>query len=246
MKVFSVIGISDSGKTTTIEKIIKELIKRNYTVGTVKEIRSHDFKMDVEGTNTFTHKQAGSSLVTVRGSNETDIMHQERMSVNDILKCYSQDFVILEGVRDTSAPKIVTAHDQEGIESRFDETVFAISGRIAAEIQEYKGLPAINAMTDIEKLVDLIEEKTFDYLPDLNCKKCGLSSCKEMSFNILNNNKNRNDCITSNQKLVVKINGKELSMIPFVENIFKNTIEAVAKELKGYSQNGDIEIYIKR
>ena len=38
MKVFSVIGISKSGKTTTIENIIKELRKRNYSVGSVKEI----------------------------------------------------------------------------------------------------------------------------------------------------------------------------------------------------------------
>jgi molybdopterin-guanine dinucleotide biosynthesis protein B len=32
MKVFSVIGLSKSGKTTTIENIIKELRRRNYTV----------------------------------------------------------------------------------------------------------------------------------------------------------------------------------------------------------------------
>ncbi|HCS10941.1 MAG TPA: molybdopterin-guanine dinucleotide biosynthesis protein, partial [Clostridiales bacterium] len=52
MKVFSVIGITKSGKTTTIENIIKELRKRNYTVGSVKEIHFEEFKMDVEGTNT--------------------------------------------------------------------------------------------------------------------------------------------------------------------------------------------------
>ena len=64
MKVFSVIGLTKSGKTTTIENIIKELRKRNYTVGSVKEIHFEKFKMDVDGTNTHRHKMAGSQLVT--------------------------------------------------------------------------------------------------------------------------------------------------------------------------------------
>ncbi len=246
MKVFSVIGISDSGKTTTIEKLIKELIKRNYSVGTVKEIRSHDFKMDAEGTNTFVHRQAGATLVTARGERETGIMYQKRLSINEILSAYSHDIVILEGVRDTSAPKIVAAHDAESIEMRLDETVFAITGRVSAKIDEYKGLPAINALTDVEKLADLIEEKVFDKLPDINCKKCGLSSCNEMCSLIIKGQRKRSDCIQSKQQLIVKINGKEIAMIPFVENIFKNTVEGIAKELKGYSSNGDIEICIKR
>ncbi len=38
MKVFSVFGITQSGKTTTIEKIITELRKRRFTVGSVKKI----------------------------------------------------------------------------------------------------------------------------------------------------------------------------------------------------------------
>lgn len=163
MKVFSVIGITKSGKTTTIENIIKELRKRNYTVGTIKEIHFHDFKMDVEGTNTDRHRKAGAELVTARGAYETDILYQEKLSIEKILSFYTQDFVVMEGVRDTTAPKIVTAHDVQGIEDRMDDTVFLISGRISAEISEHKGIPAINSMTDVEKLVDFIEEKVPHY-----------------------------------------------------------------------------------
>jgi len=248
MKVFSVIGISKSGKTTTIENIVKELIKRNYTVGTVKEIHFHDFKMDAEGTNTDRHKKAGSSLVTARGANETDVLFQEKLSINKILDFYSQDYVILEGVRDTSVPKIVTAHDIQGIEDRMDETTFAVSGIISAEIKEYKGLPAINATCDIEKLVDLIEKKVFDKLPDVKdecCQKCG-HTCKELSSLILKDQAERSDCLLSEQKVILKVNKKEITMVPFVQKILKNSIEAVAKELDGYTENGDIEICIKK
>ena len=248
MKVFSVIGITKSGKTTTIENIIKELLKRNYTVGSVKEIHFEQFKMDPEGTNTFRHKIAGSQLVTARGAYETDVLFQNKLSVNEILNFYNHDFVILEGVRDTCAPKIVTAHDVEGILDRMDETTFAISGRISNKIEEFDGLPVINSINEIERLVDLIEEKVFDRLPDMNdecCQQCGYT-CSELSSKILKGEAERSDCVLTEQSIILKINGQEITMVPFVQNVLKNTVEAVAKELQGYTENGDIEICIKR
>lgn len=163
MKIFSIVGISKSGKTTTIEKIITELRRRGYTVGSVKEIHFHDFKMDVSGTNTDRHRAAGADPVTARGDRETDVMFGEKLKLADILKFYDCDYVVLEGVQDTVAPKIVTAHDIQGIEDRLDEAAFAISGRISEKISEYKGLPAINGLSDIVKLVDLIEAKVPEY-----------------------------------------------------------------------------------
>ena len=46
MKVFSVVGVTKSGKTTTIEQIIKEFIRRGYSVGSVKEIHFEQFAID--------------------------------------------------------------------------------------------------------------------------------------------------------------------------------------------------------
>lgn len=218
MKVISVIGITQSGKTTTIENIIKELKRRNYSVGTVKEIHFHAFHMDVEGTNTDRHKKAGAELVAARAEYETDILFQEKLSIDKILGFYTQDYVLLEGVRDSNIPKILTAHDIQGIEDRLDNSVFSISGRISTEIREYKGLPAINSMTDVEGLVDLIEEKAFD---------------TNLSMN--------NDL-----DIVLKIGGKEIEMVPFASNILKNIVEGFVAELKGYGESGDIEICIKK
>jgi len=248
MKVFSVIGLTKSGKTTTIENIIKELRKRNYTVGSVKEIHFEKFKMDVDGTNTHRHKMAGSQLVTARGAYETDVLFQRKLSMNEILCFYNHDFVILEGVRDTCAPKIVTAHDVEGIIERLDETTFAISGQISNSLTEYEGIPVINSLTEIEKLVDLIEKKVFDRLPDMKdecCKKCGYT-CTQLCSKILKCEAERRDCVLAENSVTLKINGQEIAMNPFVQNILKNTVEAIAKELSGYTESGDIEVCIKR
>ena len=163
MKVFTVVGITLSGKTTTIENIIKELRKRGYSVGSVKEIHYEKFQIDTEGTNTYRHKEAGSQLVTARGFHETDILFQEKLNIHDILKFYNYDYVVLEGVSDGSFPKIIAASSEEEVLERLDDNTFAISGRLANKIKDFKGLPVINAIEDVEKLVDLIEEKVEDY-----------------------------------------------------------------------------------
>ncbi|AKL94374.1 molybdopterin-guanine dinucleotide biosynthesis adapter protein MobB [Clostridium aceticum] len=246
MKVFSVRGITQSGKTTTIENIIKELKKRRYSVGSVKDIHFEEFAIDQEGTNTYRHRRAGSELVTARGHYETDILFPEKLNVEEILRFYNQDFVVLEGVEDTNAPKIITAHDVKEVEERIDGTVFAISGRIANTLQEYKGVPVINAMSDVEKLVDLIEEKVYEKLPEFSgecCCACGYS-CRELGIKILKGEAKREDCILGEENIKLSINQQEISMVPFVQKILYNAVMGVVAELEGYHKGSNIQIKV--
>lgn len=158
MKVFSIIGITNSGKTTTVEAVVSELRQRNYSVGTVKDIHFVDFAMDQEGSNTYRHRMAGSQLVTARGFYETDVMFQKRMPLNEILRFYDHDFVVLEGALDFMGPGIITAITEQEVEERMRDTIFALAGQIANRLTEYQGLPVINSITETAKLVDLIEK----------------------------------------------------------------------------------------
>lgn len=162
MKVFSVYGYSKSGKTTTIEMLIKELKKRGYSVGTVKEIHYEKFTMDIDGSNTDRHRKAGAELVTARGLYETNILFKERLSIPEILKYYNNDYVILEGVTDFDVPKILCASSIEDVVKRMSESVFALSGVLSNELKSYEKLPVINAVNDIEKLTDLVEKTVED------------------------------------------------------------------------------------
>lgn len=247
MKVFSVFGISKSGKTTTIENIIKELKRRRYTVGSVKEIHFEEFAIDTEGSNTFRHKMAGSELVTARGYFETDVLFPTKLSVEDILGFYDQEFVVLEGVTDYNLPKIITAHNEKEIEERLDESVFAISGRISNKITNYKGIPVINSMDNIEELVNLIEEKVYEKLPDFNpdcCSMCGYD-CRTLGSKILKGDAKRSDCIISEGNIKLFIDNKEIDMVPFVQNILSNAVKGVVKELEGYKKGSKITIEIE-
>lgn len=157
MQVFSIVGVSKSGKTTTAEALIKELRRRNYSVGSVKDIHFAGFAIDREGTNTYRHKMAGAELVTARGLHETDILYQSRLSLPEILRFYDQDFVILEGAYDFKGPGIIAACTIEEIDERRWDHVIAVTGQIASHLSEYKGLPVINILIDPARLADLVE-----------------------------------------------------------------------------------------
>ena len=218
MKVFAICGFSKSGKTTTAEYIIGEFVMRGYSVGSVKDIHFEGFEIDTAGTNTHRHKIAGSQLVTARGLKETDILFQKQLSIDEILSFYDQDFVILEGPRDANIPKILTASSIDEIEERLDESVFAISGVISKELKEFKGIPIINGMTEVDKLVDLILERVPERLAMIE---------KEHS-----------------SEIHLKIGGRDLELVPFVGNILTNTIIALIKELKGYEPGEKVEVTI--
>ncbi len=173
MKVINVQGRKKTGKTTTVTNIIAELVRRGYSVGSVKGIHIDGFTFDVEGEDTGKHKAAGANPVTARCHDETNIMFTQRMDLAEILRHYETDWVVIESHVDLHCPNIVTGrtayYDGEGkdvsLEEQVNELTIGCSGVIAGELAEFEGLPVINAMTDTGKLVDLIEEKTYDYKP---------------------------------------------------------------------------------
>ncbi len=251
MKAFSVIGTTKSGKTTTIENLIKELIRRGFSVGSIKEIHYEKFAIDTEGTNTFRHTAAGAEVVTARGYNETDILFPVQLPVDEILRFYSQDYVVMEGVGDYNVPVILCTHDLKELEEHkakeYFRRVFAISGVYANSGNgDFEGIPVINAKKNITLLVDIIAKKVFDILPDFDpecCSECGYN-CRELTARILRGVSRRADCSLSEAGLTISIDEKPIGMVPFVQNIVKDTIKAMVSNLKGYRKGKKIEIIL--
>jgi len=242
MRILSVCGISKSGKTTTVEHIIKELIKRGYSVGSLKDIHFEGFKIDSEGTNTDKHKKAGANPVIARGLRETDVMFSKKLPIEELLQFYTQDFVVMEGVFEPGIPMILTAHDINGLDELDNPFVFAVSGKISGEIKEYKSRPAIDATKNIDSLVSLIEEKVFDRLPMIERECCGLCGfdCIALGERIISGRASPANCLLKNH-VSLKIDGKEIEIAPFVQKILKNAVLGIACELRGYKK-GHIEL----
>jgi molybdopterin-guanine dinucleotide biosynthesis protein B len=63
--IVSIVGKKKSGKTTLIERLVAELVRRGHRVGTIKH--GHDFDLDTEGTDSWRHRAAGSARTVLAG-----------------------------------------------------------------------------------------------------------------------------------------------------------------------------------
>ena len=225
MKVFTVIGTSGSGKTTTIEMLVAELSRRGYRVGSVKEIHYEAFAIDPNpASNTRRHRAAGASLVTARGYHETDVLYPEKLPMKDILRHYKDyDWVVLEGVEDLPAvPAVICGQDFEGLELKRRENALCVAGRIGALMLNYHGLPSFNALEDAAALCDFLEAQVPDYL-----------ECYDP------------DDPDPGADISLTVDGKPLRMVPFVQKILRNAVLGVVKELEGYHEGAEVELRLK-
>jgi molybdopterin-guanine dinucleotide biosynthesis protein B len=109
--VVSIIGRSNSGKTTLIEKIVTELKKRKYRVGTIKH-DAHSFEIDYEGKDSYRHFQAGSNTVLLASSRKVAMIKrlEEEISLNELVGQYFRnsdtDIIITEGYKTEDKLKI--------------------------------------------------------------------------------------------------------------------------------------------
>ena len=59
------VGKQNSGKTTLLEKLIAELTRRGYNVGTLKHHSHAGFDFDIEGKDSWRHARAGSRFTVI-------------------------------------------------------------------------------------------------------------------------------------------------------------------------------------
>lgn len=100
--ILSIVSKKGSGKTTLIEKLIPELEKRGYRVGTIKH-DTHGFEIDREGKDTWRHKQAGARTVVISSPWKISVIKDvdREMDLDQIVEIYFNDLdvVITEGYK---------------------------------------------------------------------------------------------------------------------------------------------------
>ncbi len=105
----SFVGRHNSGKTTLIEKIIAEMSRRHFDVGTIKHHTHGDFDIDVEGKDSWRHKKAGATDVVIASpckiARVSDI--DEEVECSEIIdSMLGHDIIIIEGYRQSGIPYI--------------------------------------------------------------------------------------------------------------------------------------------
>jgi len=107
--IISIVGKSDSGKTTLIEKLVPELTRRGYRIATVKH-DLHGFEVDREGKDSWRHKQAGAHTVVIASPNKVALIRdvERDLTLEEIREKLIQDvdLILSEGYKKDVQPKI--------------------------------------------------------------------------------------------------------------------------------------------
>jgi molybdopterin-guanine dinucleotide biosynthesis protein B len=138
-RVFGITGWKNAGKTTLVEGLVRELVRRGLKVATVKHAH-HDFDIDQPGKDSHRHRQAGAAEVIVASSRRWALIHELRDEVEPELsallaKLSPCDLVLVEGFKRDAHPKleVIGPHSPDTPRYREDPSIVALAGVMKPE-----------------------------------------------------------------------------------------------------------------
>ncbi len=248
MKIVSIIGTKNTGKTLLSTKIIQELVKRNYTVGSIKHSH-HKLNLDSKETDTWKHKKAGAKIVMGSGLNSI-IQIDEELNLDQMLfqmkSLKNPDYVVIEGFKGYAYPNISTTNDVENESTLTTVNPFELNNN------------------DITNLVNLIEKESITMNKNTKCSdeknpsdnddvvllidnesipinKFVRNIIDETVNGILNSikiteygakNRDKIEILLNKSKTKLLVDKQDIPLNEFVEAFLKNTTIGIIKSLK--------------
>jgi molybdopterin-guanine dinucleotide biosynthesis protein B len=213
--IISIVGKSDSGKTTLIEKLVPELTRRGYRVATVKH-DVHGFEVDREGKDSWRHKQAGAHTVVISSPKKVALIRdvEKDLTLEEIREKLIQDvdLILSEGYKKDIQPKIEIFRKEKHKEllcTKQDNLVAIVSNKTF----DIEGVPCL-PLEDISGLAGFVEKK---FLASKEGKR----------------------------EISLKVDGKAIPLTPFVSAILTKTIRGMLSSLKGCEHPQRIEIHLE-
>jgi molybdopterin-guanine dinucleotide biosynthesis protein B len=156
-QIICIVGRSQSGKTTLIEKLIPVLKNKGYRIGTIKHSH-HIFDFDKSGKDSWRHKDAGADTVIIASPGKIAMVKNDHQGTLDSLQGYFDDLdlVITEGYKGAHKPKIEVVRV-----ARHGDSLLKTDGYLVAVVTDADleiDLPVFG-LEEIENLADFIEEK---------------------------------------------------------------------------------------
>ena len=220
--VISVVGSSGAGKTTLIEKLLRELSKRNYTTAAVKHC-PHGFNLDVEGKDSWRFAEAGARGIFLTSVRQIGLIKslEHVLPLRSIAKhyFYDLDIVLGEGFseeKEVSKIVVIRKAISKSVPPPGDDIVALVSD---FEIETEK---PVFKFDDVPHLADFIEQL--------------LIQQRQLLVQ-----ENRAEGSVS-----LNINKKTVPLNTFVQSIFKNVILGLVATLRKEDKElEEIEIKIR-
>ncbi len=156
--IISIVGKSESGKTTLLERLIIELKQRGYKVAVIKHT-SEDIELDTEGKDTWRFSQIGSDVVAISSGNELALMKKLERDFNpqelSRFIAWDYDIILTEGFKKSDTVKIEVHRREQG------EKLLSSPEQLLAVVTDEPldvSVPQFSK-DEVQKLTDLIENK---------------------------------------------------------------------------------------
>src|SRR3990172_6309937 len=118
--IVSIVGRTNSGKTTLIEKLISSLNRRGYRVATIKHHHHSDFEADQKGKDSWRHAQAGAVATALAARARLTVFQKTKSepTVEQVIQLFFDpvDIVLTEGYKEKLFPKIEVIRRDQGVE----------------------------------------------------------------------------------------------------------------------------------
>ncbi len=157
--IVSIVGRSNTGKTTLIEKLIPELKGRGYRVATIKH-NVHGFDIDHKGKDSWRHRAAGAQATLIASPHSVALIEDvdRDFELEELRDRYidNVDIILSEGFKKNSLPKIEIVRSElkhEPLCVKEDNLI-----AVASDQLQERGVPCLD-INDVKGLADLIEER---------------------------------------------------------------------------------------
>ena len=157
-RVIGIVGWKDVGKTYLVTEIIKLLVAKNYRVGSIKHAHD-DFDIDKPGTDSFKHRESGSSQVIISSSRRwakiNENIDNREKSLKELVEEFENiDIIIVEGFKNEIHPKIeIIANNLEISNSKIKNVIAIVS-----DVMLNSNTPVFKK-NEIKSLVEFIIKK---------------------------------------------------------------------------------------
>ena len=155
--ILSIVGNSNSGKTTLLEKLIRNLRDKGFKVGCAKHAHK-GFEMDKEGKDSWRLRKAGANTLLVGPSDIALVRDRSEAIMEDLDRCLGDmDLVLLEGFKSHHFPKIEIFRTQSG----HTEPLHLWDGTLAGFVTDsgYQPDVPVFGIDDIAPLCRFIEKE---------------------------------------------------------------------------------------
>ena len=152
--IVSIVGRSKVGKTTLIEKLVRELGSRGYKIATIKHAQEATF--DSSGKDSWRHLEAGSAAVVLNTPDRLVLIKpcSKALTIPEIERFFGEDYDLIlgEGFKRLSVPKIEVHRREVGplLSGLTRLLAIAASERLDTSARQF-------SLDDIQGLADLLE-----------------------------------------------------------------------------------------